>query len=40
MNPAQSYGPESVEHIGEAVTIIIDLIDQVLDKSIPQAAPD
>lgn len=29
LNPVQLHGPESVEHIGEAVTIIIDLIDQV-----------
>ena len=28
MNPVR-FGPESMEHIGEAVTIIIDLIDQV-----------
>ena len=29
MNPNQQFGPDSVEHIGQAVTLIVDLIDQV-----------
>ena len=39
MNPVQLYGPESVEHIGEAATIIIELIDQVRIK-LPHLDPE
>ena len=39
LNPVQLHGPESVEHIGEAVTIIIDLIDQVRIK-LPHLDPE